>query len=161
MKSRALPTTFACLLAMACLLASGCTRDKDGAAQDAGQSPPGSAAGEVMQESPNGERTWVGLLPCSDCQGIDTRLVLRSRGGQRDYLLTETYIGGRGKNTFNREGAWVEISKTGDGPPLTIYVLDPDQAGQRFALQPDGALELLEGNGERSGQAIAYRLQRL
>ena len=114
-----------------------------------------------VQESPNGERTWVGLLPCSDCQGIDTRLVLRSRGGQRDYLLTETYIGGRGKNTFSREGAWKEVIRTGDGQPLTLFVLDPDQAGQRFSLQPDGALELLEGNGERSGQAVAYRLQRL
>ena len=161
MKHCVLPKKFAFLLAMACLLASGCTRDKDGAAADAGQSPPGSAAPEVTQESPDGERTWVGLLPCSDCQGIDTRLVLRSRGGQRDYLLTETYIGGRGKNTFSREGAWKEVIRTGDGQPLTLFVLDPDQAGQRFSLQPDGALELLEGNGERSGQAVAYRLQRL
>ena len=161
MEYRLSPKNIACLLAMAVasLLASGCTRDKDGATTDAAQSP--STAAEVTQETPDGERTWVGLLPCGDCQGIDTRLVLRSRGGLRDYLLTETYIGGRGKNTFSREGAWKEVTRTDDGQSLTLYILDPDQAGQRFALQPDGALELLEGNGERPGQAVAYRLQRL
>jgi len=161
MESRLPLSKFAALLALACLLGPGCTRDKDAATQGAGPSSPGSAAGEVMQESPNGERTWVGLLPCSDCQGIDTRLVLRARDGHRDYLLTETYIGGRGKNTFSREGEWTQVTGTGGGEPLTLYVLDPDQAGQRFSLQPDGALELLEGNGAQSGQAVAYRLQRL
>jgi len=159
MESRLPPMKFAALLALACLLASGCSQDKDGATTQAGQSPSAAAAdGQAMQD---GERTWVGLLPCSDCQGIDTRLVLRSRDGRRDYLLTETYIGGRGKNTFNREGEWMQVAGAGDGEPLTLYVLDPDQAGQRFSLQPDGALELLEGNGGHSGQAVAYRLQRL
>jgi copper homeostasis protein (lipoprotein) len=154
-------TTCAGLLALACLLASGCTRDKGGATAEAGRSSQAPPAQGASQDWQNGERAWVGLLPCSDCQGIDTRLVLRSREGRRDYLLTETYIGGGGRNTFSREGVWTQVSETGDGEPRTLYVLDPEQAGQRFSLQPDGALELLEGNGERSGQAVAYRLQRL
>ncbi len=161
MKSRLPLKKSICLLALACLLASGCSRDTGSAATDAGQVPPGSAAAGEAQDMQNSERTWVGLLPCSDCQGIDTRLVLRLRDGQRDYLLTETYIGGRGKNTFSREGKWTQVNGTGDREPLTLYVLDPEQAGQRFSLQPDGALELLEGNGQHSGQAVAYRLQRL
>ena len=159
MESRLPPMKFLALLALACLLGSGCTRDKDVATTQPGQSP--SAVAGDAQALQNGERTWVGLLPCSDCQGIDTRLVLRARDGHRDYLLTETYIGGRGKNTFSREGEWTQVTGTGGGEPLTLYVLDPDQAGQRFSLQPDGALELLEGNGAQSGQAVAYRLQRL
>ena len=161
MESRLPSLKLVCSLAMCCLLAVGCTRDKDAATTAQGQPSSGLPAGETAQAWQNGERTWVGLLPCSDCQGIDTRLVLRSRDGQRDYLLTETYIGGLGKNTFSREGKWTQVTETGEGGPLTLYVLDPDQSGQRFSLQPDGALELLEGNGAHSGQAVAYRLQRL
>jgi len=101
------------------------------------------------------------LLPCSDCQGVDTRLVLRSHAGRRDYLLTETYLGGTGKNVFTREGNWSELSEPVDGEALTIYVLDPEQGGQRFSLQADGALELLDGDGKQPAQAVVYRLQRL
>jgi copper homeostasis protein (lipoprotein) len=150
-----------CLLVFSCLLVAGCNRDRDGGAPGAAQStPPLSSSdfgsGEAMQD----ERTWVGLLPCSDCQGIDTRLVLRAIGRRRDYLLTETYLGGTGKNSFNRAGTWVEVSDLVDGQPATLYILDPDQGGLRFSLQPDGALELLEGN-DKSTQDVAYRLQRL
>ena len=151
----------ALLVALTSLLAAGCNQNQDGAL--AGNStPPSSSADSGAVESPQGsERTWVGLLPCSDCQGIDTRLVLRSQGGRRDYLMTETYLGSPGKNSFSRAGSWNELSKLVDGEPVTFYVLDPDQAGQRLSLQPDGALELLEGNENRPAQAIAYRLQRL
>jgi copper homeostasis protein (lipoprotein) len=107
------------------------------------------------------ERVWSGLLPCRDCQGIDTRLVLRTQAGRRAYLLTETYLGGRGPNSFNRAGSWTEMHRTVGGEPQVLYVLDPDRAAQRFQLQPDGALEMLDANGKPSGQPVAYRLQRL
>ena len=48
----------------------------------------------------------------------------------------------------------------GDEAQVT-YVLDPEQATQRFSLQPDGALELLDANGQAPAEALAYRLQRL
>jgi hypothetical protein len=130
MKHCVLPKKFALLLAMACLLASGCTRDKNGAAADAGQSPPGSAASEVTQETQDGERTWVGLLPCSDW-GIDTRLVLRSRGGQRDYLLTETL-----------SAAGAEHGREGRGrshPAMASRSACGREAGQRFPATRWGA----------------------
>lgn len=161
MKSRFPVRKIVCSLAMCCLLAAGCTRDKGGATTTQGQPSAGSPAGETAQTWQNGERTWVGLLPCSDCQGVDTRLVLRVRGERRDYLMTETYIGGSGENTFSRQGQWTEINEAGDGEPITVYVLDPDRAAQRFSLQPDGALELLDGDGAQPEQPLAYRLQRL
>lgn len=142
----------------ACLLLS-CQRATAPSAQGSAESPSGTTVPALRQDS---ERTWVGLLPCSDCQGIDTRLVLRSVDGRRDYLITETYVGGIGKNSFNRAGSWTEVASVVDGRAVTTYILDPDQGGgQRFVLQADGALELLDG-GERSPQrAIEYRLQRL
>lgn len=107
------------------------------------------------------ERTWAGLLPCRDCQGIDTRLVLRVDAGRRAYVMTETYLGGSGKNSFDRAGTWTEVQATIDGEPQVTYVLDPDHGAQRFVLQPDGALELLGADGKPPQQAVAYRLQRL
>ena len=126
-----------------------------------GQAPapgtPGFATAPTV--GPDTERTWVGLLPCSDCKGIDTRLVLRSRDGRRTYLMTETYLGSIGNNSFDTAGTWNEAISRSDGQVL--YILDPERAGQRFALQPDGNLEALDGNGNPSGQGLAYRLQRL
>ena len=146
------------LLALTCLLAASCNRNDDNAAAGSLQPPAQSADARGTQRS---ERTWAGLLPCSDCQGIDTRLVLRFGDGQRDYLMTETYLGGPGKTSFNRAGTWTETTRVVDGESATLYILDPDQAGQRFSLQADGALELLDGNGNEPAQALAYRLQRL
>jgi copper homeostasis protein (lipoprotein) len=147
-------------LALACLLLVGCGPDKDSAADGvkADSSAPGAQA--VIESAQVGERTWTGVLPCRDCQGIDSRLVLRKTERERGYVLSETYIGGAGENTFVREGSWEEVLERVDGETMTVYILDPDQGGQRYALQPDGALVLLDGPGSRQTQAIAYRLQR-
>jgi copper homeostasis protein (lipoprotein) len=124
-----------------------------------------ATAGGGEQAVPAGaedtERTWAGLLPCADCQGIDTRLVLRTEDGKRNYLLTETYLGGSGKTSFNRAGTWTELQYKAGGEPQVTYVLDPDKAAEHYALQPDGALELLGTDGKQPQDALAYRLQRL
>jgi copper homeostasis protein (lipoprotein) len=141
------------------VLLSACTPGGDSA-----QAPPGGRPGDAevaAAPSEDTERVWAGLLPCRDCQGVDTRLVLRSSQGRRDYVLTETYLGGSGKNSFNREGTWTELRRTEGGEPKVTYVLDPEQATQRFVLQPDGALELLDADGKPPAEALAYRLQRL
>jgi hypothetical protein len=107
------------------------------------------------------ERTWAGLLPCSDSQGIYTRLVVRMHGGKRDYLLTETYLASSGAHRFNRAGPWRESRMALDGEQATVFQLDPAQAGPQYAMQPDGALELLDGNGRLPADGVVYRLQRL
>lgn len=145
-------------LALACLVVVGCDRPDPGRQDQAASGLPPLGA---IVESPDGERTWAGLLPCSDCQGIDTRLTLRSVEGRRDYVLNETYLGGKGKTQFNSAGAWVEVSAERGSERITLYVLDPEDAPQRFALQPDGALELLVGDSIAPTQAVANRLQRL
>src|SRR5687768_5176284 len=123
-----------CLLILSCLLVAGCNRDRDSGPPGSAQStPPPSSSDFGSGEAAQNERTWVGLLPCSDCQGIDTRLVLRANGRRRDYLMTETYLGGPGKNSFDRAGTWIEVSELVDGEPATLYILDPDKSGQRFS----------------------------
>lgn len=107
-----------------------------------------------------GERIWQGVLPCSDCLGIDTRLVLREQGGRRRYRLEETYLGAPEPNRFEREGGWAQSRDGRDDAAGTVYVLDPDRAPRRFRLQPDGGIELLTGSTDAT-PAPEYRLQRL
>ena len=76
-------------------------------------------------------------------------------------MLTETYLGGTGKTSFNRAGTWTELQATAGGDAQVTYVLDPDKAAEHYALQPDGALELLGADGKEPQDALAYRLQRL
>jgi copper homeostasis protein (lipoprotein) len=149
------------LIGLSALLVAGCNRDKAPPAADQAQLPPPSPSDFGSGRAAQGERIWVGLLPCSDCQGVDTRLVLRVDGDRRDYLMTETYLGGGGKNSFNRAGTWAQVDELVDGQPATLYILDPDRGGQRFSLQADGALEMLDGDGKNPSQVVAYRLQRL
>ena len=139
------------------LLLAACDRG----GEQAGQAGAPVVQGEVPANAQDTERTWAGLLPCRDCQGVDTRLVLRTDRGQRNYVMTETYVGGAGKNSFNRAGSWTEIQRRVGDQQEVIYVLDPDQSAQRYVLQPDGALELIEADGRSPQDPIAYRLQRL
>lgn len=151
MPSRARLPTLVLLLVLA-----ACSREGE-----RGGGPLSSAPTPVPPSAEDIERTWAGLLPCRDCQGIDTRLVLRTREGKRNYLLTETYLGGSGQTSFNRAGTWTELQRRVGGEPQVTYVLDPDKAAQQFVLQPDGALEMLDADGSSPGDALAYRLQRL
>lgn len=152
MNLRAPASTLVLLLALA-----ACSRSNA-----PGAAAPGAAA--VVPPTPAEEeieRTWAGLMPCSDCQGIDTRLVLRTQRGKRSYLLSETYLGGSGQTSFNRAGTWTELVRKSGNDAQVTYVLDPDKAAQGYALQPDGALELLGADGKTPPDALSYRLQRL
>lgn len=146
----------AVLAAMLALAACG-----RGAAPGTGASDSSVAQSAPLGAEGDSERTWAGLLPCSDCQGVDTRLVLRAHGSRRDYLMTETYLAADGGKRFTRAGAWSEAKLPVDGGETFVYQLDPERAGERYALQPDGALELLDADGKPPADALAYRLQRL
>ena len=142
----------ACLLALA---SAGCQRQQESASTGDGTQPPPAEVADL-----GGERVWQGVLPCADCLGIDTRLVLRQVGATRRYVLEETYLGAAEPNRFEREGRWVETREGQDDAAATVYVLDPDRAPRRFRLQPDGGVELLTGD-VRHDPAPEYRLQRL
>lgn len=145
---------------LACLALAACERASDGAPAGHGASGADwpAAVGPFVEGS---ERVWSGLLPCSDCAGVDTRLVLQLKDRKRSFVLTETYVGGPTPNRFSRAGRWTETRRTLAGESLLTYTLDPGRAGQVYALRSDGSLELLDGQGQPSAQPIAYRLQRL
>lgn len=148
------------LLAIVMLAACQPAQDAAPAGRDApGLSSPSAAGAEALADG--SERTWSGVLPCSDCAGVDTRLVLRIEGARRRFELTESYIGGQGETRFFRSGDWIEGTRVIDDESLASFTLDPGKGEQVFVLRPDGALGLLDGEGRPSARAVDYRLQRL
>lgn len=148
------------LLIPALLGLAACGRDAP--TESASAPAPGEAPADATQAiAEDFERTWLGVLPCADCDGIQTRLVLRGENGARRYLLEETYLGAEGNNTFVQEGEWAEETAPFEGVDTTVYRLDPGGPSRWFWLQPDGGLEMLEAEGRASPDGLAYRLQRL
>ena len=148
----------AALLLAGLLALPGCGREPSGEAP--GPSPPPSAATDLADDA-GLERTWLGVLPCADCDGIQTRLALRRDAAGWRYVLEETYLGGSGENRFVQEGDWREETAVIEGTDTVVYRLDPDGPARWFWPQPDGALEMLEAEGRPAADGVAYRLQRL
>lgn len=145
-----------CLVALLAL--AGCSRESPGPAgpgADAAMDLESPARGEVFTLS------WFGVLPCADCDGIQTRLELVGDAAGRRYTLQETYLGAEGGETFEQQGEWVEERRQWDGEPELVYRLDPDGASRWFWLQPDGALEMLDGEDRPVADRLGHRLQRL
>ena len=149
-----LPRKFeASRLAIACLLASVAApatrtarRQMQGVATGIGLAP------EVTQESPDGERTWVWPAAVQRLPGhrYPPGAPIARRPAR---LPADRDLYRRPGQEHLQPGGSVERGHADwRWPAAHAPVLDPDQAGQRFSLQPDGALELLEGNGERSGR---------
>ncbi len=144
----------------ALLMLAACQRTPPDA--DAPPLPPAADAGAML--APAGESldaTWQGVLPCQDCDGIQTRLRLIADGEGRRYELQESYLAADGGELFEAQGAWTEQVRDFDSTSTVVYELDTNGAKRWFALQPDGALELLEAPDRASGNALAYRLQRM
>ena len=151
----------AALFLAALLALSGCGRDDEGVSRLPTPADPAADAAGGAGEPEAFDRTWLGVLPCADCDGIQTRLQLRAGPGGTRYLLEETYLGGPGENRFVQEGDWREEGTEINGQPAEVYRLDPDGPGRWFWVQPDGALEMLEAEGRPAPDGLAYRLQRL
>lgn len=156
-KFRGLPALV--LLGLGLLALAGCGREGG----DAAPPPPAPAQAESApaHEAEAFDRSWLGVLPCADCDGIQTRLQLQADADGARYLLEETYLGGEGNQQFLQEGTWREETVQINGAPAVVYRLDPDGPARWFWLQPDGALEMLEAEGRPAVDGVLYRLQRL
>ena len=151
--SRTLPL----LLLAATFALAGCDRDTAPATDGPDASAGPDATADARAEADDFERTWLGVLPCADCDGIQTRLQLQRDGDAQTYDLEETYLGADGEAVFTQAGKWVQ--EDGDG---VSFHLDPDTpGGRRYALRADGSLDLLDSHGAPLEPAGHYRLQRL
>ncbi|OHV10530.1 copper resistance protein NlpE N-terminal domain-containing protein [Kushneria phosphatilytica] len=97
---------------------------------------------------------WQGVLPCVDCQGLETRLILMRSGVTglpAGYVIDQQSLNGQqdGPKT-SRTGDWTIEKGSLTDPKATIFRLDPDTSGApclSFQLLESGALRALDCNG--------------
>ena len=129
-----------------------------GESSDPATAAPPAATEPTLAPLPGDFRgEWRGLLPCSDCEGIEVELAL-DRGGEARFVLVERYLGSAEAGEYRSEGAWSEDACTVAGEPARCLHLQGP--GLRWARYPDGSLAAIDGDG-RLLDPDGARLQRL
>lgn len=119
-----LPSAIALVVALA-----GCGRDDRPSA--GGPSP---LAGDGSVE-------WQGVLPCADCDAIETRLRIDRDGDAATYRLDERFVAIDGALTFSEDGDWRMV----DG----VLALEGREGARRhFAVLADGRLRPGDADGD-------------
>lgn len=156
--SRFFPVSLFLMAVTLVMVLAACSREP--AVDDPASAPAEAAAGDRgPSQSEAFSRSWLGVLPCADCDGIQTRLQLVREGDTQTYELEETYLGADGDAVFTERGAWIQ---EGAGASTGFFRLDPEApTGRRFELRADGSLDQLDGEGRALDPDGQYRLQRL
>lgn len=95
------------------------------------------------------QQSWRGILPCADCEGIETSLFLEKDG---TWVMNERYRGVRDEpSSFASYGTW---ARTADKLVLT------DSKGEKSYYRVKGeALEMLDREGNPIESQFNYTLQ--
>lgn len=94
------------------------------------------------------QQSWRGVLPCADCEGIETSLFLEKDGS---WVMNQRYQGGKGPAVFGSYGNW---ARTADKLILT------DTQGDKTYFRAKGdALEMLDREGNPIHSQLNYTLQ--
>jgi len=108
-----------------------------------------------------------GTLPCSDCQGIHTDLILKrnaSTGAPAGFYLHEVRIDAPGGERVNSVwGQWSQYDRDGN-LQSELYVLQPEVGKlRRYQASADGKLQPLDdrGNPINSAEGTPVVLNRL
>ena len=94
------------------------------------------------------QQSWRGVLPCADCEGIETSLFLEKDG---TWVMNERYQGVREEpSSFASYGTW---ARTADKLELT------DSNGEKSYYRAKGnALEMLDREGNPVASQLNYTL---
>lgn len=94
-------------------------------------------------------QSWRGVLPCADCEGIETSLFLEKDG---TWVMNERYLGAREEpSSFASYGTW---ARTADKLVLT------DSKGEKSYYRAKGdALEMLDREGNPIESQFYYTLE--
>lgn len=98
--------------------------------------------------------TYEGVLPCADCAGIKTTIVLNANN---KFMLSEVYLKGDGKTRYQKAGNF-KLDKASSVLTLLYPGDDPD----RLYKLGDGIITLLDkdGNMPTGELASAYVLKK-
>lgn len=100
----------------------------------------------------DGEAAWAGVLPCADCRGIDTRLLLQRQRTALRYRLIEVYLADGGGARFVENGEWQQVD---DG----LLRLQSEHGRRYFAVVDGDGLQPRDADGDpflgRDGDVLA------
>ncbi|GAA5646071.1 copper resistance protein NlpE [Vibrio proteolyticus] len=89
------------------------------------------------QNSLDWNGTYSGILPCADCEGLETNLTLNTDGS---YSLDQTYLG-KGEEKYHSEGSF-----SWDNSGSVITLSDEAEPNQYFVAENE--LMKLDSNGQ-------------
>jgi len=103
----------------------------------------------AMEELKPMQQSWRGILPCADCEGIETSLFLEKDG---TWVMNERYQGvSREPSSFASYGTW---ARTADKLVLT------NSKGEKSYYRAKGdKLEMLDRDGNPINSALNYTLE--
>lgn len=84
--------------------------------------------------------TYMGLLPCEDCSGIETHIQLKSDGDR--YIKRYTYLGKADSRVYSSSGRFVWNDEGN-----TITLVGSDEPNQYFVRE--GAIQKLDEDGQK------------
>jgi copper homeostasis protein (lipoprotein) len=108
---------------------------------------------------------YAGDLPCADCPGIRTELVLtrKAKGwAEGSYRLTETYLERGGPKVTT--GDWTTLRGDAVDPDASVYQLDPDVTERQrnfLRVGDDVELKALDRDMKRWGGKVPDTLKRV
>lgn len=109
--------------------------------------------------------TFEGVLPCADCPGIRTTLVLTRKAAgwaEGTYRLTEAYID-RGVSPIVTTGDWTTLRGDAVDDDASVYELNPDQADRArhfLRVGDDLAVRVLTRDLKAWPKGLPDRLER-
>jgi copper homeostasis protein (lipoprotein) len=93
------------------------------------------------------QQSWRGVLPCADCEGIETSLFLENDG---TWVMNQHYQGAKAPSSFASYGSW---ARTADKLVLT------DTQGEKHYFRAKGeGLEMLDREGNPIESQFNYTL---
>lgn len=92
--------------------------------------------------------TYVGKLPCADCEGIEEELILTRKdvnSSEGTYTLKDTYLG-KDAAPIETTGMWTTDRGSASNPDAVVYVLNYDKPDEvsYFLRVDDTTLRMLD-----------------
>lgn len=144
------PHRLPCLLLVALALAA-CKPQTPATTTGTAPTTPATAAAEPAPASIAG--SYAGLLPCADCEGIETTLELRADG---HYTLTQLYQD-KDHSSFVSEGSYTLESS---GKTVHLHPANKDEYDDYYAVLSTTQLRMLDRDGKAIDSPLNYTLSR-
>lgn len=116
----------------------------------AGKAKAGAKAADPKAAMAAPAGTFVGTIPCADCQGINTELTLKSgdRSTSGSFTMKQTYLGKpASKNVVTNSGRWFLAKGNKQNPDAAVLQLIPTEDNMEllyFLQVSDSEIKLLD-----------------